>query len=95
VTSIYCHNYDLLLLVPVVAALISLGFFVRAPLAARVIVFICGFIFLMPVYGRIHYYYLLRGGVWNPFVFALLLFSGVMLYVAKQYKSNQVIDEGG
>jgi hypothetical protein len=80
VTSLHCHNYDLILLLPTIAALIGTGLTVSSLLTIPVIC--VGFTFLAPVYGKLHYDYLLRGGLVNPFFLVLVLFSAAVTYWA-------------
>jgi hypothetical protein len=81
-TSVHCHDYDLLLMVP------GLVLFLKTQLwkdmrAVRKVAFILGLTaFLPPFYNDIHYGYLLKGGSINPHFLLLFLFTVCMVAVA-------------
>ena len=83
VTSLHCHNYDLILLIPAFAAILSKGNFKKLPLAARVVIPLWAVLFIVPIYPKIQYDFLLeRIIVWNPFFFSMLALSAAMLSIA-------------
>lgn len=80
VTSLHCHDYDLLLLVPSLTVL-SCGIFTGciSSRASRLCVLAMS-AFLMPFYTIIHFQWLLNGEVINPLFWILLVLSGVLVY---------------
>ncbi len=74
-SSLHCHDYDLILLTPSIVAL----FKYRQKLTKFVWLLGCcaltGLVFFLPVYIEIHYDYVLKGAVVNPCFIALLLFA--------------------
>lgn len=75
VASMHCHDYDLLLLAPGIVALLSgKGLGTSTPIT-NILAGLVVISFLMPVYAEVHYSYLLRGGVVNPYFLLLLVFS--------------------
>jgi hypothetical protein len=80
--SLHCHSYDLLMLLPVFLALFSYHRQQPIPKQAILALAACMLLFMMPFYNKVHYEYLLAGAVWNPFFFALLIFSEICLWLA-------------
>lgn len=74
-SSLHCHDYDLILLTPSIIAL----FKYRQKLKRfSWLLGCCGFVglfFFLPVYVEIHYAYLLKGAVINPCFIGLLIFA--------------------
>jgi hypothetical protein len=70
-TSMHCHDYDLLLLIPGVVALArgTFNFGKWSPIVAA----IAGAVFLQPFYAEIHYSYLKSGAPLNPHFIALFV----------------------
>jgi hypothetical protein len=83
----YCHNYDLVLLIPSVVAFFKLPVMAALTKRFRITCFslvglslLC---FEMPIYSLIHYTYLQRN-IWiiSPLFISLLLLSVIFVYVA-------------
>ncbi len=74
VTSLHCHTYDLLLLIPSILVLFSdtLVLF-GAPI--KLAVMFGGITFMLPLAITIQYDYLLKGGQFNPWFFQLMIFA--------------------
>ncbi len=81
VTSLHCHAYDLILLFPAIAALISIKFFTTGKIFSfpKIVVAAFTIMFLIPAYAFIQYMYILHGGVWNPLFYMLILLSIAMV----------------
>ncbi|MBI4534186.1 MAG: DUF2029 domain-containing protein [Candidatus Melainabacteria bacterium] len=80
ITSLHCHDYDLLLLAPSIVALVK-GGLVKNPHPWLACVGLAGTtLFLLPLYVVIHYQYLLQGGLINP-LFWLLVCGTVLVLV--------------
>ncbi len=88
--SPYAQVYDWVLIIPSVAFFYKSGFADRLPDQPVVLLFVLLSIYLMPFSVFIHYYYLNKGGVFNPFFlvgfyfFALVLWS----YLKKESDGN-------
>lgn len=80
VTSLHCHDYDLMLLVPTVAALVERSAGLKLPVwlpPAGVIVLTP---YLLPLYTVVHNDYLLQGGgIVNPLFVCLLVAACTLL----------------
>ncbi len=74
-SSLHCFSYDLILLTP--ALVVYFKYRDRLSRASWLFagIFAFCFCFVLPIYLKIHYDYLLKGGVINPFFIALLLFA--------------------
>jgi hypothetical protein len=88
ITSLHCHSYDLILLVPTMIIIFAdavIPFGDRFKLA----LIMGSLIFLMPLAILIHYFYLLQGGKINVWFIALLimeLFICARLIFKKEFK---------
>lgn len=82
VVALHCHSYDLLLLLPSFMALVA--YHRQQPLSKGIVCALIAslLLYMMPIYVKVHYGYLLMGAVWNPFFFALLVFSGICLWLS-------------
>lgn len=90
VTSLHCHNYDLLLLLPSLAAFARSGLIGNLPRWLSYCLLACGGIFFMPFYNKIHYEYLLAGGVINPFFLILSGFAILLATLAIRTPPSQI-----
>ncbi len=85
-TSYYCHNYDLILLIPAIIAFFKLPAFhsmnkrMRWSCIALVVIAILPL--ELPFYTIIHYFYLQLGFVFNPFCLSLSILSCVFIGTA-------------
>lgn len=80
VTAWHCHDYDLVLLIPGLVAAFLQG--QREQKATAPLLIILGSLpFMLPIYIPLHYFYLLKGGVVNPY-FILLFAYAVFVLVA-------------
>lgn len=79
VTALHCHEYDLLLLVPAVVALLKSDLVKHIPMPAQIAALVMLIPLLLPTYLDIHYKYMLKGGLYNPYFFILAIYS---LYVS-------------
>lgn len=78
VTAWHCHDYDLVLLIPGLVAAFLQG--QREQKALPPLLIILGSLpFMLPIYIPLHYFYLLKGGVVNPY-FGLLLADAVVVF---------------
>jgi len=71
----HLHNYDLLLLIPSIVLLSSYsltGFLFRLRLF---IIGLMALVFIIPIYVALHYFYVLRGGLINPFFWTTLVYA--------------------
>ena len=84
VTSIHCHHYDLLLLIPSVILSLQLSKEDSIQIPNTVIIKLFAIAiaasFLFPVYMPMRYDYLMKGGTWDP-VFIILLVYSVTTFV--------------
>lgn len=90
-TSLHCHAYDLLLLVPSFLSLFTLPNFAHCK-KLKALAMLTAIAFIAPFYSEIHYKYLLNGGVINPYVLLLAAFS---LGCAVTALANRDVDNGG
>ncbi len=79
VTTIHMHDYDLLLLLPGIVALISSGLLSRICSLQRITILMLAPAFFLPAYSIIHYSYMLQGGVVNP-LFVMLACLAALLF---------------
>jgi hypothetical protein len=79
VTSLHCHDYDLILLIPGVVALVKSQLWFEWPAWAKGLVMVGVAPYLIPFYSDIHYGYLLRGGVVNIHFWLLLVYAIVLM----------------
>ena len=87
VTSLHCHNYDLLLLVPGLACVVGYHLYRGMPRWPNLAASIAVLVMIMPIYNKIHYDYLLKGGLINPFVIKLIVMTFWSLqYVRKEQR---------
>lgn len=91
VTALYWHSYDLLLLMPVFAIGMKNNFQKEIPLWLLLALTLSAIIFFLPAYIMVHYNYLLEGGKYNPFFFAMLFFSMVCIYIVMKKKKLDTI----
>lgn len=92
-TSFHCHDYDLLLLVPGMVAVIRTQVWRDLPNAAKIAAMLGIASFLVPFYNDIHYSYLLRGGPFNAHFAVLLVFA---VYLAVQsYRRPAAFEDPG
>jgi len=75
VTSLHSHFYDVLLLLPSLMACFRTKWAGSSPLVLRVAIVIGLALFTIPIYALIHYQYLLKGGVINPYFLALFAYA--------------------
>ncbi len=85
--SPYCHNYDLVLLIPSVIAFCKLPGLNALPKVPRItiltVVFLCLLVFEMPFYTRIHYDMLQKGLLTvSPLFCSLLVLSVIFVTMA-------------
>ncbi|HEY9784345.1 MAG TPA: glycosyltransferase family 87 protein, partial [Candidatus Obscuribacterales bacterium] len=82
--SPHCHNYDHLLLLPPILFIFKN---VVRPFGEiyKTLVMLCGLIFVVPFSIFIHYFYILPGGLLNPYFFALLLFVAANIISSRQW----------
>jgi hypothetical protein len=81
VSALHAHNYDVLLLLPAFWSASVLGLFEQAKHWIRSVVAVCIAVFVIPFYTFIHYFYLVRGGVINPFFVSLTALS-ILAYLS-------------
>jgi hypothetical protein len=84
VTSFHCHSYDLLLLVPTILMLFTDRPVTTSPFLKLAIMAV-GAIFVVPFCIYLHYDYLLKGGIANPWFAALCLLAGMTSFLALRY----------
>lgn len=76
VTSLHCHDYDLLLLIPGIVLAFRDDVWARVSMPLRWVAWVAVVLFLQPFYNDIHYTYLLKDhGVINPHFLGLLVYS--------------------
>ncbi|HEY9870437.1 MAG TPA: glycosyltransferase family 87 protein [Candidatus Obscuribacterales bacterium] len=78
ITSLHCHDYDLLLLLPTVAALLKQARTTRLPPWLPALSMICLLPYLLPVYTIVHNDYVLAGAVINPLFLSLLTMTCIL-----------------
>lgn len=85
VFSPYLMAYDVLLLVPALAIFSGRKLYARlSPLVVLPAVFI-GLVYMLPFYSFVHYDWLLKGALLNPFFFALLYFGLLLAVTALRF----------
>lgn len=72
--SPYVHVYDWLLLTPSVIVFFVKGYAEKLPRAAVIVLFLALAILFLPAFSFIHHYYLVKGGIINPFFWVGLYF---------------------
>jgi hypothetical protein len=82
VTSLHCHDYDLLLLLPGVVSLMRTKLWVSLNTWLKACFMLGTLAFALPFYTDIHYGYLLRGGTLNPYFTLLFAFALCMACAA-------------
>jgi hypothetical protein len=93
VSALHCHDYDLLLLIPVVVAVFKLNLLATVPEAVKLLIIAGSTMLLLPLYKYIHYDYLLAGGPFNP-IFAILLVAAVGLpFLVHNSRLELLLDE--
>jgi hypothetical protein len=93
VTSLHCHDYDLILLVPTAIALLKTSTARKLPTWLKLAAIVSLPLFLLPLYTYIHYGGLLNGMRINPLFFVLLIFSVVTFSLSLTAKSIDQRDE--
>jgi hypothetical protein len=91
----YCHNYDLVLLIPSVIAFFKLKSLQALNKATRiaciVVVALCLLVFEMPIYTRIHYDFLQHPILTvSPLFCSLSIMS--IIFVTMAYRQSTMID---
>jgi hypothetical protein len=81
VTALHCHEYDLLLLVPAMVALLKSDLAKHIPMPAQIAGFLMLIPLLLPIYLDVHYKYMLKGGLYNPYFFILAIYSLYISYL--------------
>jgi hypothetical protein len=81
VTSLHCHDYDLLFLLPGMVLLTRTQLWTQMGIWAKTAMMLGLSTFLIPFYSDIHYGYLLAGGLINPH-FVLIALLALFLLVA-------------
>jgi hypothetical protein len=74
VTAWHCHFYDLVLVIPGVVALFMTANR-REKAVVPLLVILGSLPFMVPIYVPLHFTYLLRGGMVNPYFFLLAIYS--------------------
>ena len=82
-TSLHCHDYDLILLTPSIVVLCKYRQKFETFKWLLVPCALVGASFVLPIYLEIHYAYLLRGAVFNPYFFGLLIFAISVFVLAR------------
>jgi hypothetical protein len=93
VSSLHCHDYDLLLLVPTAVALLKTSAARKLPTWLKLAVILSFPVFLLPAYTYIHYEGLLRGMTVNPLFVVLLILSLVTYAIVAGARSIDERDE--
>lgn len=86
--SPYIQIYDTLLIVPSLMALQASGLLARLPDWVKILFLPAMALFHSSPYSAIHYYYLLHGGVINPFFVTLLIISIFLIWLVISYSRN-------
>lgn len=71
-TAMHCHNYGLVLLIPGITIFFGAPAFKQIPAKRKIIYLLPLALYVMPLYAKIHYEYVLPGAPLNPLFFALL-----------------------
>ncbi len=79
VTSLHCHTYDLLLLVPTIILMFN-DSVIKFGQVWKLTVLLGAIIFVLPVSIEIQYDYLLKGGQFNPWFFLLVPLAVALLF---------------
>jgi hypothetical protein len=85
-TILYCFDYDLLLMVPLLAVLLGTELEEKIPAWAIGVGMLLGLCFMMPAFIFIHYFYILKGGAINPFFWLLALFAVSLLLLLRSQR---------
>jgi hypothetical protein len=86
VSSLHCHNYDLLLLIPSILVIFSdVVVLFGSPIKLAVI--FGGITFMLPLAIIIHYDYLLKGGQFNPWFFQLMILAISLIVLVSRNKA--------
>lgn len=88
VSSLHCHSYDLLVLIPGILAMCRAPFAKRFPAVLQLIAFPALGVFMIPFAIYIHYDYLMKGGVINPMFVILFLYSLFISVVVWKHSSE-------
>jgi len=91
VSALHAHNYDVLLLLPAFWSARDLQLWQKQKVLWPVLG-ACVVIFVIPFYNFIHYYYLVRGGVINPFFFSLAILALLVCLALQQKEPALLID---
>jgi hypothetical protein len=87
--SLHLHNYDLLLLLPGIMLLISYPLSGRAHKVRLFIFAVMALVLISPIYVILHYFYVLRGGLINPFFWSTLTFAIGAFFIEKSRLVSQ------
>lgn len=97
VTSIHCHHYDLLLLIPSIIVSLQLSkedsIQIRNRAIIKVLAITIAVTFLIPIYMPMRYDYLIKGGVWDPTSFILASFAITTFFSCWQATSIRKADD--
>jgi hypothetical protein len=88
-TSLHCHDYDLVLMIPSLVAYLKSGSTAMTPRWLLVPTVVLVPAFLLPFYADIHYGYLLKGGLINPLFVGLVLYSAVGIQAAARLAAQE------
>jgi len=86
-TSLHCHSYDLLLLVPTIMIIFTDAVFTFNP-AFKLLLILGGIVFMLPLSVMIHHDYLLKGGQINIWFIELLILCLVIIQQVVFKKSS-------
>lgn len=92
VTAWHCHDYDIVLSIPGFVGLFMAAnrrrqAFITLPIIVGTL------IYMIPVYAPLHYFYLLQGGLVNPYFLLLLAFAAGTLFSFLTGKLPGLVDE--
>jgi hypothetical protein len=80
ITSLHCHSYDLLLLIPAIL-IIFMDTIIKFSPAFKLVIILGGIVFLIPLAIYIHYYYyLMQAGLINIWFLELLLLTAAIVF---------------
>ncbi|MGH9548465.1 MAG: glycosyltransferase family 87 protein [Terriglobales bacterium] len=88
VASVHCHNYDLLVIVPTILALFK-DSVVETKSATKLVILVIGLMFMLPFSINVHYDYLLKGGLLNPYFFALVGLAVLCCWLVSKYPTEK------
>lgn len=71
-TAVHCHNYGLVLLIPGITIFFGAPAYKQISAKRKIIYLLPLALYVMPLYAKIHYEYVLPGATLNPLFFALL-----------------------